>query len=193
MRIDQFKELKQKGLNMDLIYLLQKIDEGKEEILVDGITSPLLMTLERKGYILQGILTAEAKELLFSLQQKEVKVKKFPKADDLFERWWKIYPGTTEFTHRNRTFAGSRAIRVKKEECRVKFGKIIEEGITGENMVKALEKEINQKKEESFRTGQNKLNFMQNSLTYLNQRTFEPYIELLGEDKGKQQSNIVDI
>ena len=49
-------------------------------------------------------------------------------------------------------------------------------------MVKALEYEITQKKEESLKKGENKLNFMQNSLTYLNQRTFEPYIELLKEN-----------
>lgn len=193
MKIEHFKEIKQKGLNMDLIYLLQKLDEGKEQILVDGITSPLLLTLERKGYILSGLITVNGKELLDSLKEKKIRVKKFPKPDDQFERWWKIYPGTTEFTHKNRHFPGSRAIRVKKEECRVKFEKILEEGITGENMVRALEKEILQKKDESLRTGQNKLGYMQNSLTYLNQRTFEPYIELLGEDKPKSQSNIVDI
>ena len=48
-------------------------------------------------------------------------------------------------------------------------------------MVEALEYEVVQKKENSVKAGENKLKYMQNSLTYLNQRTFEPFIELIKE------------
>ncbi len=191
MKIEQFKELIEKGLSLDLIYVLQKIDEGVK--IGGGKLDNLLNTLVRKGYVLEGLITAEGKELLSSLNT-TIKTKKMPKYEDLFEKWWKAYPGTSEFTYKNRKFVGSRALRLKKEECRVKFEKVIEEGITGEDMVKALEKEVLQKKEESLRTGQNKINFMQNTLTYLNQRTFEPYIELIKETKSSTQStNSVDI
>ena len=44
-----------------------------------------------------------------------------------------------------------------------------------------------QKKDNSVKTGVNKMTFMQNSLTYLNQRTFEPFIELI-----KEGNNIVE-
>ena len=36
-------------------------------------------------------------------------------------------------------------------------------------------------KENSVKTKTNRLTFMQNSLTYLNQRSFEPFIELIRE------------
>jgi len=54
-----------------------------------------------------------------------------------------------------------------------------------------------QKKENSVKTDANKLSFMQNSLTYLNQRTFDPFIELIKEGhkivETPQQLNSTDI
>jgi hypothetical protein len=49
--------------------------------------------------------------------------------------------------------------------------------------------EILQKKENSIKTATNKMSFMQNSLTYLNQRTFEPFIELVREGVKIKESN----
>ncbi len=180
IKLEQFKELLEKGLSLDLIYILQKIDEGVE---IQGVRlANLVITLERKGYILGGFITVDGKELLTSIANKKIKTKKFPKRDEEFEKWWKIYPGTTEFIWKGRRFAGSRALKVKKEDCRSKFEKVLDEGVLGEDMVKALECEITQKKEESIRRNENKLTYMQNTLTYLNQRTFEPYIELLKDN-----------
>jgi capsule polysaccharide export protein KpsE/RkpR len=73
-------------------------------------------------------------------------------------------------------------MRVKKDDCKLKFKKILDEGeYTIDELVAALEYEVLQKKENSVKAGENKLKYMQNSLTYLNQRTFEPYIELIKE------------
>lgn len=192
IKLEQFKELKEKGLNLDLIYTLQKVSEGKENI-GGEVFAPLISTLERKGYILVGKLTEYGVELLKSLETKKIKIKKFPKISDEFDKWWKAYPGTTEFTHRGIKFPGTRAIRIKKESCRIKYEDILNEGYSAADMLAALEKEVLQKKEESFRTGQNKLNYMQNSLTYLNQRTFEPYIETLKEEPIGIVKNSIDI
>jgi hypothetical protein len=51
-----------------------------------------------------------------------------------------------------------------------------------DDLVKALEFDVLQKKENSLKTGTNKLTYMQNSLTYLNQRSFEPFIELIRQN-----------
>lgn len=188
--VEKFKELRSRGLSLDLIFILENWEDCRKEESI----KPLLLTLDRKGYTLGGLVTQSGKELLESLTSKKIKTKKFPKFEDEFDRWWKIYPGTTEFTYRGRTFTGSRALRVKKEECKTKFESILSKGTTGEEMLMALEKEIEQKKNESLKTGQNKLNFMQNTLTYLNQRTFEPYIELIKESSNnKPPGNTIDI
>jgi len=69
---------------------------------------------------------------------------------------------------------------------------IIAEGeYTIKDMIAALEFEVLQKKENSYKTKTNKLSFMQNSLTYLNQRTFEPFIELIREGKKVKQAPII--
>jgi hypothetical protein len=44
-----------------------------------------------------------------------------------------------------------------------------------------LEFDVLQKKENSVKNNDNKLRYMQNSLTYLTQRSFEPFIELVRE------------
>jgi len=46
-------------------------------------------------------------------------------------------------------------------------------------MVEALKYDVMSKKEASIKEGTNKLKYMQNSLTYLNQRSFEGFIELI--------------
>ena len=62
---------------------------------------------------------------------------------------------------------------------------------TAEDLIAALEYELKQKKENSIKTKSNKLSFMQNSFTYLNQRTFEPFIELIKEGKEIKETNQV--
>jgi hypothetical protein len=62
------------------------------------------------------------------------------------------------------------------------LNKILDEGeYTIKELIDALEFEVNQKVNNSIKTNTNKMSFMQNSLTYLNQRTFEPFIELIRE------------
>lgn len=109
--------------------------------------------------------------------------------NDLFEAWWKVYPGTDTFTHKGVSFTGSRGLRVNKEECKLKFDKILGEGeYTADVMIEALQFDILQKKENSVKTKTNKVTYMQNSLTYLNQRTFEPFIELIKEGAKIEES-----
>ena len=69
-----------------------------------------------------------------------------------------------------------------KEDCRLKFDKILLEGeYTAQQLIEALNYEVLQKKENSITTNSNRLTFMQGSSVYLNQRSFEPFIELIKE------------
>ena len=71
-----------------------------------------------------------------------------------------------------------------KDECRTKFNKILLEGVyTSEQLVEALKYDVQSKKDNSISTGTNNLTFMQNSLTYLNKKTYEPFIEIIKEGK----------
>ncbi len=182
-----FEELIKKTYSLDLIFLLKVLEEGldTEELCANSVrVCNLFQTLERKGLIgTDRKLTLQGKELLsFMETEGEVKIAKMKAPASEFEQWWKAYPGTDTFVHKGKKFTGSRSLRQNKDECRLRFDKILLEGeYTLQDMLAALQFDVEQKKENSVKTGNNKLTYMQNSLTYLNQRSFEPYIELIKE------------
>jgi 23S rRNA maturation mini-RNase III len=155
--------------------------------------SAIYQALIRKGLITEteDKLTTLGKDLLEFLNAKNgAKIIKRKPATTDFEEWWKIYPGTDSFEHKGKKFIGTRAIRKGKDECRLKFDKIILEGeYTAAQLIAALKYEVLQKKESSVQTNSNRMTFMQNSVTYLNQRAFEAYIELInsGEEITESQ------
>jgi hypothetical protein len=180
---EQFKVLISKGYSLDVLFILKMIDEGQDiSSLTENKKIELLYhTLVRKGLITEdNKVTLEGRSLLGFLSTSEVVIqKRKPVADDGFTKWWSTYPGTDTFTHKGRTFSGTRGLRVKKDDCKLLLTKIVGEGeYTIDELIKALEIEVTQKKDNSVKTSTNKLTYMQNSLTYLNQRTFEPFIEL---------------
>jgi hypothetical protein len=147
--------------------------------------SAIYQSLIRKGLITETDekLTTIGKDLLEFLDAKMTGklIKRKPATTD-FEEWWKNYPGTDSFEYKGKKFTGTRAIRKGKDECRLKFDKIILEGeYTAQQLIAALNYEILQKKESSLQTSSNRMTFMQNSVTYLNQRAFEAYIELIND------------
>jgi hypothetical protein len=143
--------------------------------------------LIRKGLITKDEekLTTVGKDLLKFVDDKSSTkiIKRKPVTTD-FEEWWKNYPPTDSFTNNGKTFKGTRSLRRGKEECRRKFKTIIEEGeYTAQQLIDALKYEVNQKVERSMRERKNIMSFMQGSISYLNQRTFESFIELLEQNK----------
>jgi hypothetical protein len=147
--------------------------------------------LYRKGLITEeGGITLLGKSMLDFLKEESItKIKKIEIPDSCFDDWWKAYPGTDTFTHKGKKFAGSRSLRQKKEECKAKFNKILEEGTyTCDELISALDFEVKQKKENSFKTGTNRLTYMQSSITYLNQRSFQNYMELIDQGVDIKES-----
>jgi len=184
MSTEKFIEITKKGYSLDMVFILELVERGEDISFLkeNGVKlSSFYQTLIRKALISEeNKITLEGKELLAFIKSEDLlKIKKNKPSEDIFEKWWKVYPATDTFIHKNRRFTGTRALRVKKEDCKLKIEKILNEGeYTIQNLIDALQLEIEQKKENSIKTGQNKLSYMQNSLTYLNQKTYEPFIEL---------------
>ena len=184
----QFEELIKRSYNLDIIYLLKLIDEQYDvSPLCEGSMkiASVYQSLIRKGLITEtdDKLTMIGRDLLTFVDAKSSAriIKRKPATTD-FEEWWKTYPGTDEFTYKGKTFKGTRALRKNKDECRLKFDKIILEGeYTATQLIAALNFEILQKKESSIASNRNSLTFMQGSEPYLNQRGFDAYIELINE------------
>jgi len=181
-----YEELIKQGYTLDCIFLLKLIEGDVDitELCNDNVKiSTLYLFLVRKGLVttLDGKITTTGYELLKFIDSRS-KGKIVKRQPDVvgFEEWWKSYPGTDMFLHKNKKFVGSRSLRQNKEECLLRFDKILLEGeYTAKDLIDALLLDVHQKKENSVKLGVNKLTYMQNSLTYLNQRSFEPYIELV--------------
>lgn len=193
-----FKSLHLQGYNLDQMFLLSQIDSGNDvNSFVKGSIKleTLYFSLYRKGLITEeGSITLLGTAMLDFLKDSDdstiVNIPKIEISETCFADWWKAYPGTDNFVYKGKTFSGSRSLRQKKEECKIKFNKILEEGIyTCEELIAALQYEVMQKKEASVKAGTNRMMYMQNSLTYLNQRTFESFIELIREGAKIEESN----
>jgi len=183
---EQFEELIKRSYNLDILYLLKLIDEQYDVApLCEGSMriAAVYQALIRKALITttDDKLTTLGRDLLDFLNIKgEAKIIRRRPATTDFEEWWKTYPGTDSFEHKGKTFKGTRALRLHKDDCRLKFDKILLEGeYTAEQLIAALNFEVNQKKETSITENANRLKFMQGSSVYLNQRAFEPFIELI--------------
>lgn len=183
-----FRELIVKGYSLDQMFLLKMIHEQSDiSELVNESTkiAALYQSLKRKGLITEteDKITTMGTELLVFMDSKDPgKIVKKKVDTSVFEEWWKAFPGTDTFSYKGKTFSGSRSMRVSKDECRIKFDKILLEGEhTAQDLIEALKFDVLQKKEVSVKKGENKLTYMQNSLTYLNQRSYENYIELIKE------------
>jgi len=184
----KFEELIKRSYNLDIIYLLKLIDEQYDiaPLYKDSMKiASVYQSLIRKGLITENDdkLTIVGKDLLEFVNAKASGklIRRRPATTD-FEEWWKTYPGTDSFEYKNKKFTGTRSIRKGKDECRLKFDKILLEGeYTAAQLIGALNYELLQKKESSVDTNSNRMTFMQNSVTYLNQRAFEAYIELIND------------
>lgn len=197
LSVKHWEEILKKGYSLDIIYYLKLIDEGYEptEIsLKNAKLDNIWSTILRKD-LAGGIpckLTKEGRELLnfLSSSEEEPKIIKKKPDDDAFTKWWSTYPATDTFEYRGKKFTGTRALRVKKEDCKAKLHKILNTGeYTIDELIEALKIEINQKAENSYKTGQNKMSYFQNSLTYLNQATYDPFVELVRKGHKSQEQS----
>jgi hypothetical protein len=197
-----FQEIIKKSYNLDIVYLLKLIEENydiapmyensmKIDALYQSLIRKQLITNDNK-------VTLLGKDLLefIKIEKDNVTLPKRQPITTDFEEWWKNYPPTDSFIVDNQIFKGTRALRRGKEECKRKFKTILEEGTyTAEQLINALKYEVNQKIERSVKERKNILSFMQGSIPYLNQRSFEGFIQLMVEEKDapKVQSGPVDI
>ena len=188
-----FRELIVKSYSLDHIFLLKMIHEQLDLLPLmteSAKITALVQSLNRKGLITDdgSKLTTLGLELLVFMDSKEPRKIERKKTDSSkFEEWWKEFPSTDTFEYKVKLFSGCRNLRQGKDDCRIKFDKILLEGEhSAQILIDALKFDILNKRENSLKTGINKLTYLQNSLTYLNQRSYEGSIDLI------QQGIVID-
>lgn len=179
-----FEHLIKQSYSLDHIYLLKLVEANIDiQPMIDGSMkiSGLYQSLVRKGLIsnVTNEITQIGRELL-AYSDSEQTIKKLKVKSSDFENWWNIFPSTDNFEHRGKKFTGSRGLKRSREDCRIKFNKILSEGeYTTEQLIEATKLDVFLKKEASVKHGENRLSYLQNSLTYLNQRSYEPFLEMI--------------
>lgn len=183
---EHFKELMNKGYDLNVIFMLKMIQEQVDiKPFIEGSPkiAALYQSLIRKALISETddkIITLGQELLIFidsKISKRIVKNKTDPTP---FDNWWEAFPPTDTFTYKQKNFQGCRSLRQNREGCQVRFNKILLEGEhTSEELTEALKYDVQSKKEMSLKTGQNKLTYIQNSATYLLQRSYEPFMELI--------------
>lgn len=184
------KELDKIYLNASHLFILQQAQ--LENSLEDLKKSSLYLTLVRKNYLtLEGKITIDGKDLLSYLNiESDVKVliaEKAVKKLDQFEQWWKNFPSTDRVYDEqgNIKFQETRSLRNGKPQCKIKYDKIISEGIySHEDMVNALIYERELRNKQSLQENQNKMTFMSNSKTYLHNNMYESFMGMKSLDSS---------
>jgi len=183
-----YTEILKRGFSLDQIAFIKTLDCNVDidDLCKDARISNIKNTCIRKGLLTEDLkITVEGKSLIDYLNKTQsIKLPKKKLSSTVIDTFWKAFPSTDTFEYKGKKFQGSRALKTSKEDCKVKLEAILNEGDhTLEDIIKAIEYDVLMKKEQSYKTGQNKLTYIQNSLTYLRQRSFEPFIELIKEDK----------
>ena len=181
-----FEQLLKQSYSLDHIFLLKLVEANVDiQPLIDGSMkiAGLYQSLIRKGLVsdVTQEITQVGRELL-TFADSEVKqpMKKLKQKASDFDAWWNAFPATDNFEHNGRKFAGSRGLKRNRDECRIKFNKILAEGdYTADDIINATLLDVFLKKEASVKNGDNRMSYMQNVFTYISQRSFEPFLEMI--------------
>lgn len=116
---------------------------------------------------------------------KKIKPEVSKEVQEAFEIWWKGYPANSKLEYKDKKWPGDRTLRANKQVCLKLYNNaIIEIGKgwtdpvpTAASMIcLALQVQLANIKIESYKTGQNKMQYMKNCETYLRQKAYEPWI-----------------
>jgi hypothetical protein len=208
INLKAYREMTEMSLSISHIYLIEMAYHG-QYTKIESISDILkvkgyLQTLVRKDYLTEeNKITEKGKELYEKLVSDSKDLDYIPKPvskskEQLFEEWWAEYPKTTHWNSGTRIFNGDRGLKIKKQQCRDKYIKILNEGFDHTDLVKALKYEIKLKKELSIKQGVNKMEYMKNTESYLNARVFENFIDAAKSSKDSDEfkqitDNIVNL
>lgn len=188
----QFEELIKSQYSLDYLFILQMID-NKVDITPFVESSKrmaaLHQTIIRKGLLNEAgnSLSLFGRELLNGIVEKKGLPVKNPLVNNDFDSWWKIFPATDTFEYNNVKFTGCRNLKQKKEDCRLKFNRIVSDGeFTAEEIIDATIFDVNAKMKESVKKNSNKLTYLQNSFTYLNQRSFQGFVDSVKKNEDDE-------
>jgi hypothetical protein len=202
--IDGFRQLVANQIDMNCLFILESISLGVNihtEIKSSKVAA-WYQSLFRKGYITQDNTLTALGESIIHMLKNNVDIKRSTERlsnvqEQGFNEWWKEFPSNDIFEYKGIKFSGTRGLKSNKPTCLALFNRILNEGeYTAEDLIRSLKYEIFLKKEDSVRNRTNKLSFLSASSAYLNQRKFEPFVEIsktqiVRENNGDNNSSSI--
>lgn len=190
-----FIELQKKGYTVDMILMLSWIQKNLN--ITHIIQGSKKIEATYKTMVRKGVITSDEKitklgiELLDFVGKKTNKTLIKPKVHATkFDEWWSIFPSNDKFMVNNKSFGPTRAFKAKKDGCKLLFDKmILDNEYTAEEIIDATAYDINLKKQRSYKTNSNQLKYLQNSHTYLLQKTFGGFVGMKFKDLPKEKTN----
>ena len=115
--------------------------------------------------------------------------------DKMFEEWWKLYPTTTGWVTDDKTkkFIGSRNLKnLRKSEAKKRYLKLLNQGLSHEDLIGSLKYEIKIKKVDSLKKNENQMEYFKGLESYLNQERYLLFIDEYRNNKDftDEDSNI---
>lgn len=195
INLSQLQLLNSLHYNLDHYYALELISNNPGSY---NLPDSVINTLMRKSLIVSHeskfTITTTGTELYTKIKnctsyidpkeaKKELKLIK-QSLNESFLEWWTLYPSGDQIIIDGKEFSGSRAFKVQKEACEKKYIELLKE-YTHADLLLGLSYDIFLKKKQCLHSGENKFKYMQNSLTYLNQKTFDSFISMAKNNKWK--------
>ena len=145
------------------------------------VVKPIIQSLPNL-VTLEGFLKATG--------EKKERVKRDTQDDYFFKQWWDAFPLKAEFKYKGMTFKSTRILRSNYDVCLQLFNKALANGVDPEKMITGLKYHVQEVKKESYKNGQNQLQFFSGSETYLRQGKYEAYLdnELIDEDEEDERN-----
>lgn len=202
IQIFHFEEIIKKGYSLDIIYILKLI---KEEYDVKSIyiksdkIKAIYKSCIRKGLIsLEDKLTLLGEELLnfINIDSPNITINKKIIKHSYFDEWWECFPSNNKFEYKGINFKPTRSFRVRKNDCKILFNKIInEKKFTAEQIINATKYDVLLKKQNSVKKEENQLTYLQNTYTYLFQESFEGFVNLIKieEENNNNIKGVTDV
>lgn len=200
MWIELINEIESTGLSFDQFLALYKLYSYEYGARIIEYNSDMINTyIELEDKKLIKIITNDNGALTFHLREdgkvlmdkflsKSIEINKpvtteIKDKNHMFEEFWMTFPNSDEHSIYKKT----RVLKAGKDNCKRKYFEYLRQGIKHEDIIKALRYEIKLRRDNN--NGQNKMTYMKNSLTWLNQKEFEILLETMDEDQVNNSSD----
>jgi hypothetical protein len=154
------------------------------------VKEKLVEQLPEKKIVIVGTLQDLTLDSYLQAHNVKKERKKPVQTDDKFQEIWDAYPPSASFTYRGVTFTSSRVLRSNKSVCQLLYSKaIIESTVTHEQILAAIKKQVKMVKDESYESGQNRMQYLPALEVYLRQARYEAMIGIEDESEEETYTN----